>query len=358
MVRVNTGAAVDMYLEGLTTDSLRQGVSEFDLVSLEQRFQQSLQSEAFNIEPAIDLIAFCLCNGDVDTARDAVRASLDRASSISDELDFPPGFNDSRDLILFYSLRVALAFGYSDFFAEFVEEGECPLKISERYIMAGRWRQLQNDLLAAELHLKKALEWNRKSTIASPLSIYELLSEVLSAQGKLEEAELISQKIFSEVPAAIEQAAEPVDWDAAEVDEKFIDYDGDIIVFLGTFKTKRELNAYFEEQYTDDTSPLNKFARDFEIGHGRGYYDHDRLSIEHQGKALPVRELLSNAWHSRGFRDEAAKVAASKGIHSANTAAIIYDQECRVPVNNTNAVSQLTYIARFSFKDGECIDRE
>jgi hypothetical protein len=113
-------------------------------------------------------------------------------------------------------------------------------------------------------------------------------------------------------------------------------------VWLGMFESEDQLDAYFEEQYEDDDTPINRFAAD----QGEMYYDHDWVERAFC-KSGDLRELLEDASYSDDYIQEVIAAARERGIQSANTFILGDAQEFDDPKAVSATDYRLWYIGRF-----------
>lgn len=79
-------------------------------------------------------------------------------------------------------------------------------------------------------------------------------------------------------------------------------------IWVGSFSSETLFHQYFEEQYIDDVSPINKFAAD----QGVLFYDHDYC--ESKFNHHPVKsfdELIAGHSYWQSYVDEASKAFLS-----------------------------------------------
>jgi hypothetical protein len=118
----------------------------------------------------------------------------------------------------------------------------------------------------------------------------------------------------------------------------------DAHVWVGRFKSQKELDAYLEEAFDedDDDAPISRFAAD----QGVGFYDHDLVYAEFLKGATP--RALIECW---GFPAKATEkvVAAVEalGADGLNTSVVADKGEFSAPRSATGAGYQLWYVGQF-----------
>ena len=113
-------------------------------------------------------------------------------------------------------------------------------------------------------------------------------------------------------------------------------------IWLGVFESEEHLNAYFEEQYDDDETPINRFAAD----QGEMYYDHDWVERGFY-KSGDLHELIGGASYSNDYLNDVIAAATGLGIQSANTFILADHNEFDAPKAVSTAEHRLWYIGKF-----------
>lgn len=113
-------------------------------------------------------------------------------------------------------------------------------------------------------------------------------------------------------------------------------------VWLGMFQSEDHLDAYFEEQYEDDDTPINRFATD----QGEMYYDHDWVERAFC-QSGDLHDLIEDASYSYDYMQDVIATAKELGIKSANTFILADAQEIDDPKTVSSTDYQLWYIGKF-----------
>lgn len=113
-------------------------------------------------------------------------------------------------------------------------------------------------------------------------------------------------------------------------------------VWLGTFESEDHQDAYFEEEYEADDTPINRFAAD----QGEMYYDHDWVERAFC-KSGDLRELMEDASYSYDYTQDVIAAAKERGIRTANTFILADAQEFDNPKDVSATDYRLWYIGKF-----------
>jgi hypothetical protein len=117
---------------------------------------------------------------------------------------------------------------------------------------------------------------------------------------------------------------------------------GQVDVWMGQAKTKRDYEAYLREQYKHDDQPTNAFCGD----QGESFVDHDFLDTQYIPKASSHDELLTGISYSSSFRD-----AVNETVWQNGTNFIIADFKTQFskPTSVEKEKISLCYLGRLDY---------
>ena len=95
-------------------------------------------------------------------------------------------------------------------------------------------------------------------------------------------------------------------------------------IWVGSFPSKSLFDQYFEEQYIDDDSPINRFAADQD----EMFYDHDFCEFEfHNHPIKSFGKLIENHSYWKSYVDEANKAFSANGHKEANVIVLVWGRK-------------------------------
>lgn len=115
-----------------------------------------------------------------------------------------------------------------------------------------------------------------------------------------------------------------------------------IHIWLGIFESEDHLDAYFEDRFEDDETPINRFAAD----QGQVFYDHDWVERAFCTSG-DLYELIDGSSYSENYIQGVVDAAAQLGIQSFNTFILANSNEFDSPTSVDNAEYRLWYLGNF-----------
>lgn len=120
-----------------------------------------------------------------------------------------------------------------------------------------------------------------------------------------------------------------------------------VSIWIGSFPSIDLADAYFEETYRNDATPISKFAGDFGF---RGYRS-DCLEYHfEQPDVIPVQELIALCSFSESYAAQALAAAAELGIDVAQGLALLFNFDFRRGTAKPQANACLRFLGAFGFQ--------
>lgn len=116
-------------------------------------------------------------------------------------------------------------------------------------------------------------------------------------------------------------------------------------VWVGNFPSESDLSAYFEEDYSDDDTPISKFAAD----QGQWFYDHDFVERGFFETTADLVNALGAHSYAASYIDAVNAAYKALSLPPVNTAVFAFDAEISHPQSVQHERHLLVHLGRFHF---------
>ncbi len=116
-------------------------------------------------------------------------------------------------------------------------------------------------------------------------------------------------------------------------------------LWVGTFASKRALNAYLKETHDEDNedAPISPFARDL----GQSFYDHDFMEVGFRTSTKTLEKLCEGHSFVENFLPQAAAAYQKAGLSQANTLIMVFGKEIDHPQTIRGEGFELHYLGQY-----------
>ncbi len=114
-------------------------------------------------------------------------------------------------------------------------------------------------------------------------------------------------------------------------------------VWVGHFRSQRAFDAFFEETYGDDDSPLSPFAE----AQGEHFYDHDFLERSFETAGAGLTKRMEGHSFAESFLAPALAAYEARGRPTFDAIVLTWNQQIEAPRDVKTAGVELVYLGRF-----------
>jgi uncharacterized repeat protein (TIGR04138 family) len=122
---------------------------------------------------------------------------------------------------------------------------------------------------------------------------------------------------------------------------------GTVSIWVGSFPSIEAADAYFEETFHNDATPISQFAEDFGF---RGYPS-DCLEFHfEEPRPQPIADLLALCSFCESYAEVAGRAAKERGIETAQGLALLFNFDFRQGVEKPQENGLLWFLGAFPFQ--------